>query len=202
MVLEVVTSKPLPGLYTNTRLVTLCSLYSAHTLRPSDVQEHLAPALAAWQVGDVGVARERLSDVPAGLNLSDLDEAITGLADGLADGVCALCLTLGADNVGLALLLGLLDDEAGALGVLLGNLLLLDGLGELLAESHVRDGDVLEGNVELGGAAGEVGTNTLRDGLALGDELGGVKLGNYGLEDLVADGGQNTLVVVDAEVLG
>lgn len=65
----------------------------------------------------------------------------------------------------------------------------------------MRDGDVLEGDVELGGAAGEVGADALGDSLALGDELGGVELGDDGFEDFVADGGENTLVVVGAEVL-
>lgn len=63
------------------------------------------------------------------------------------------------------------------------------------------DGHVLEGNVELGGAAGEVVADALGDGLSLGDELGGVELGDDGLEDLVADGGEDALVVVGAEVL-
>ena len=100
-----------------------------------------------------------------------------------------------------AALLGALDDEAGALGVLLGDLLLLDGLGELLAEGHVGDGDVLEGNVELGGAAGEVAADALGDGLTLGDELGGVELGDDSFQDFVSDGGEDTLVVVGTKVL-
>jgi hypothetical protein len=41
----------------------------------------------------------------------------------------------------------------------------------------------------------------LGDGVALGYELGGVELGDDGLEDLVSDGGEDTLVVVGAEVL-
>ena len=36
---------------------------------------------------------------------------------------------------------------------------------------------------------------------ALGDELGGVELGDDGFEDFVADGGEDALVVVLAEVL-
>lgn len=65
----------------------------------------------------------------------------------------------------------------------------------------MRDGDVLEGNVELGGALAEVGADALGDGLALGDELGRVELGDDGLEDLVSDGGEDSLIVVLAEVL-
>jgi hypothetical protein len=65
----------------------------------------------------------------------------------------------------------------------------------------VGDGDVLEGNVELAGALEQVGADLVGDGLALGDELGGVELGDDGLEDLVTDGGEDTLIVVEAEVL-
>jgi hypothetical protein len=65
----------------------------------------------------------------------------------------------------------------------------------------VGDGDVLEGNVELAGALEQVCADFVGDGLALGDELGGVELGDNGLEDFVADGGEDTLIVVEAEVL-
>jgi hypothetical protein len=65
----------------------------------------------------------------------------------------------------------------------------------------VRDGDVLEGNVELGGATRQVAADALGDGLALGDELGGVELGDDGLEDFVADGGEDSFVIVCAEIL-
>jgi len=65
----------------------------------------------------------------------------------------------------------------------------------------VRDGHILESDVELGGAAGELASDALGDGLSLGDELGGVKLRDDGLEDFVADGRQDSLIVVDTEVL-
>ena len=41
------------------------------------------------------------------------------------------------------------DDVGLALGLLLGDLLLLDGATELLAEDEVRDRDVVENNVEV-----------------------------------------------------
>ena len=65
----------------------------------------------------------------------------------------------------------------------------------------MRDGDVLERDVELGGAAEEVGPDAGGDGLALRDEFGGVELGDDGFEDFVADGGEDALVVVETEVL-
>ena len=65
----------------------------------------------------------------------------------------------------------------------------------------MRDTDVFEGDVELAGAFQEVGADAVADGFALGDELGGVELGDDGFEDFVADGGEDALVVVLAEVL-
>ncbi|KUI62671.1 hypothetical protein VP1G_11385 [Cytospora mali] len=126
------------------------------------------------RLSDVRIARQRLRNLPARLNLSDLDQTIARLRDSLGDGVGTLGLSLGPDDVGLSLLLGLLDDEACPLGVLLRNLLLLDGLGELLAEGHVGDGHVLERDVELGRALQQVRPDALGHGLTLGDELGGI----------------------------
>jgi len=101
----------------------------------------------------------------------------------------------------LTFLLGALDDEAGTLSVLLGDLLLLDSLCELATEGHVGDGNILEGDVELSGALGEIGADALGDGLTLGDELGGIELSDDGLEDFVTDGREDTLIVVGTKVL-
>lgn len=58
------------------------------------------------------------------------------------------------------------------------------------------DGDVLQGDVELGGALQEIGADTVGDGFTLGDQLGGIELGDDSLEDFVSDGGENTLIIV------
>jgi hypothetical protein len=65
----------------------------------------------------------------------------------------------------------------------------------------VSNGDILEGNVEFSSTAGEIALDALGDGFTLGDELGGVELGDNGLEDFVTDGGEDSLVVVCTEVL-
>lgn len=75
-----------------------------------------------------------LTDIPCRLDLAELDESVSGLVEGGGDDGGSLSLSLGADDGGLALLLGLLDDELGTLGVLLRDLLLLDGRRELLSE--------------------------------------------------------------------
>lgn len=66
----------------------------------------------------------------------------------------------------------------------------------------MRDTDVFELDVELGGALHEVVADTIADGFTLGDEFGGVELRDDGFEDFVADGREDALIVVLAEVLG
>ena len=153
-------------------------------------------ALPTRQVRHVGVSGQRLGNLLASIDLTNLDQAATSLSNSLADDLGTLGFTLSADNVRLPLLLGTLDDESCPFGVLLGDLLLLNGAGELLAEGHVGDGDVLEGDVELGGAAGEVVADAVGDGFTLGDELGGVELGDDRLEDFISNGGEDTFIVV------
>ena len=63
------------------------------------------------------------------------------------------------------------------------------------------DGNILEGDVELVGALEQVCADLVGDGLTLGDELGGIELRDDGLENLVSDRRQDTLVVVEAEIL-
>jgi hypothetical protein len=65
----------------------------------------------------------------------------------------------------------------------------------------VCDGHVFEGDVELVGALEQVGANSVADGFALRDEFCGVELGDDGFEDFVANGGEDALVVVEAEIL-
>jgi hypothetical protein len=65
----------------------------------------------------------------------------------------------------------------------------------------VRDADVFELDVEFRRAFHEVVPDAVADCFALGDELGGVELGDDGFEDFVADAGEDALVVVLAEVL-
>jgi hypothetical protein len=126
-------------------------------------------ALPTRQVCHVGVIGQCLSNLLASIDLTDLNQATTSLGNRLADNLSTLGFTLGADNVSLTLLLGTLDDESRSLGVLLGDLLLLDGAGEFLAEGHVGDGDVLEGDVELRCALEQVVADSVGDGFTLGD---------------------------------
>jgi hypothetical protein len=153
-------------------------------------------SFSTGQISDVRVPGQSLGDVFAGLDATNLDETATGLGYGLADNFGTLGFTLSADDVSLALLLGTLDNETGPLGVLLGDLLLLDGSCELLSEGHVGDGNILEGDVELSGTLHKVGTDAVGDSFTLRDEFGGVELGHDCLQDFVTDGGEDTLIVI------
>ena len=137
-----------------------------------------------------------MCNLPTCLDLSNLNQAVSSLRYRLADDLCALCFSFGSDDVRLPLLLCPLDDESCPFRILLGDLLLLDGTGEFSTEGHVRNGNVFEGDVELLSSAEEIGTDTVRDSFSLRDELGGVELSDDGFEDFIADGGEDTLVVI------
>ena len=180
---------------------------TAHLSRTPQPEQEIALPVATLsaattrQVSDIRVIRQHLRNILLRLDATDLDQAISALRHRLRNDIRRLALALGADDVRLALLLRLLDNEARPFRLLLRDLLLFDGFGELPPERHVRDTHVFESNVELGGAKGQVGADAVRHGFALGDELGGVELGDDGFEHFVADGGEHALVVVLAEIL-
>jgi hypothetical protein len=187
---------------------SFCFLYRSNQgLAPQTKQETASSTLtilllsAAGQVGYIGIAGKDLGNVLLGLNATDLNQTIATLGYCLRNGICCLCFSLGADDICLPLLLCFFDYESSALGLLLGNLLLLDGLGEFSAKSHVGDGNILQGDVELGCALHQVGLNSSRDGFSLGDELGGVELSHDGFEDFIANGWKHTLIVILTKVL-
>ena len=162
------------------------------------------PAVAiatTGQICHIRVIRQHLRHILLRLNSPDLNQAISTLRYRLGDDLRRLTLSLCSDDVRLPLLLRLLHYEPTSLRVLLRDLLLFDGAGEFLAEGHMRDGDVFEGDVEFGGALEEVGADAIANGFTLSDEFGGVKLGHDGFEDFVADGGEDTFIVVLAEIL-
>jgi len=65
----------------------------------------------------------------------------------------------------------------------------------------VRDGDVIKNNVEILRAADETVADESGYLRTVGEELISVELRDDGLENLVADGRQNLLIVLEAEVL-
>jgi hypothetical protein len=65
----------------------------------------------------------------------------------------------------------------------------------------VGDGYIFQGDVELLRTLQQIASNSIGDGLSLGDELGGVELGDDGFEDFVSDGGQDSFVVVLTQIL-
>ena len=63
------------------------------------------------------------------------------------------------------------------------------------------DGDIFECYVKFLGTLEEIGSDAVADCFTLGDQFCGVKLGNDGFEDFVADGGEDSFIVILAEVL-
>lgn len=77
-----------------------------------------------------------LRNISGILDTSELDVTLA-LLDGVTDKFGGAGFTLGSDDGGLFLLAGLVDEEGGSLGFLLGNLLGFDGSGELRRECEV-----------------------------------------------------------------
>lgn len=65
----------------------------------------------------------------------------------------------------------------------------------------MSDRYILESDVEFLCTLKQIGADPVADCFALGNELGGVELGDDGFEDFVANGGENTLVVILAKIL-
>jgi hypothetical protein len=91
------------------------------------------------EVDLVGALLQDLGDVAGVLELAQVDVGAR-LLDGVTDELGGAGLTLCADDGGLLLLAGLVDDEGGALGFLLGDLLGFYGGGEFGGEGEVLGG--------------------------------------------------------------
>ena len=137
--------------------------------QPRPLPSFLPTLAPTGQIRDVRIPRQRLRNLPARLNPSNHNQAVPRPRHGPRNRLCALGLPLRPDHIRLPFLLRLLDDEAAPFGILLRDLLLLDGAGEFFAEGHVRDGDVFEGDVEFRGALQQVGPDARGDGLPLRD---------------------------------
>eukprot|EP00128_Syssomonas_multiformis_P016046 Colp12_sorted_trinity150504_noHs@1748 len=162
-------------------------------LRGGDVHKHV---VATREVHNVPGLGKGAGNFLRGIDLTELNETLASLLKGLGNHLGSLGITLSADDVGKLLLLGLLDNEAGTLSLLLGNLLLLDGLSELTTEGEVGNGHIIKSNVELVGTTDQSITTALGDEVSLCDELTSIKLSHHGLEDFHTNGGEHTLIEV------
>mgnify|MGYP000212119544 FL=1 len=82
---------------------------------------------------------------------------------------------------------GLVDQELGSFSLLLCDLFLLNGLGELWPEVQVRDRDVIEHDVKVLAPVCQTVPDLLRNLLSLRQELRGIVASDDRLEDLVGD---------------
>jgi hypothetical protein len=88
------------------------------------------------QVDLVARVLQNLGNIPGVLKLSEINVR-AALLDGVTNQLGRAGLTLRADDGGLLLLAGLVDDEGGALGFLLGDLLGFNGSGKFGGEGEV-----------------------------------------------------------------
>ena len=118
-------------------------------VRQPQEQVRAAALAARRQVRDAARARQRLRDLLRGVDAPHFNEARAALLEGPRDDLGGGGLALGADDRGLFFLFRFGHNISLALGFLLGDLLLLDGATELLAEDQMRDRDVVEDDVEV-----------------------------------------------------
>ena len=156
--------------------------------------------IVCLEINSVLRLRHGSSDVLGGANLSKFQVAWI-ILQSLAQQTSSLGLSLGLHDFAETLLLGPINDKSGSLSLLLRNLLGLDGGGILSAECQFRDRHVVENDVEISGSVGELLSDEQRDLLTLRDELGGVEFCDDALQNLVADGWQDSLVEVGAQKL-
>ena len=112
-------------------------------VRQPEEQVRAAALAARRQVRHAARARQRLRDLLRGVDAPHLNEARAALLEGPTNNLGGRGLALGADDARLFFLFGLGNNISLALGLLLGDLLLLDGAAELLAEDEMRDRDVI-----------------------------------------------------------
>jgi hypothetical protein len=142
-----------------------------------------------------------LSDVRCSFDLANSDKARTSLRNSLSNELGTLGLTLSAKDVGLCDFFVLENNELSTFGHLLSNLLLLDRGHELGGELKVSDGNIVENDGVLKSAFRKLFTDLHGDLLTLGDELLSIVLGNGRLQNFVTNGGDNSFIVVFADVI-
>lgn len=97
---------------------------------------HIQAQSSAVQIHLILAPLQDLRNGPRVLELPEID-VTPALLDSFADELCRASFTLCADDRGLFLLAGFVDDEGGALGFLLRYLLGFDGGGEFRGEGEV-----------------------------------------------------------------
>ena len=112
-------------------------------VRQPEEQVRAAALAARRQVRHAARPRQRLRDLLRGVDAPHFNEARAALLQRSGDDLGGGGLALGADDRGLFFLFRFGHNISLALGLLLGDLLLLDGPTELLAEDEMRDRDII-----------------------------------------------------------
>ncbi|GMR52805.1 hypothetical protein PMAYCL1PPCAC_22999 [Pristionchus mayeri] len=165
-----------------------------------DLVEVKKGALVAGKVSDILGLGHTLSDLLGSLDLTELDQRISGTLEGVREKLGSLGVSLSSSDGSNLHLLGLLYEVLSLLGLLLSHLLHFDGLSELATEAEAHDGDVVEKKTELGSTLTEGVRDLLGDLLTLSDHVLSVETYHDGLKHFIGDRGQNTLGVVKTDV--
>jgi hypothetical protein len=112
------------------------SLFPGRLVRGSFVAGRLRHVQAQPGGIQIDLVLTLLQDLSHALRVLELPQVDIGsrLLNGLTDELCGSSFTLGANDGGLLLLAGFVDDEGGPLGFLLGDLLGFYGGGEFGGE--------------------------------------------------------------------
>merc|ERR1711939_772900 len=166
----------------------------------ADGAEQVEHEHVAAQVHLVLRVGQGASNVSRGFDGLELE--VVGIRlNSLTDHPGRLGITLSPDDDTALVLQSLLHNELGALRLLLGDLLGLNGSGILAAEAEVSDRHIIEIDEEVGSTLPKTVLNHAAHQLSLCDELRSVEAGHDALEDFIHDGRQNSLIVISAELL-
>lgn len=159
-------SRPPPDLQTMGEPKTHQNSCPQQFLWPQTKQEipaasAIPTAVSSWQICYIRIVCHHLCNILLSFDSPDPNQTLTTLRHRFANCLRSLGFSLGSNDVSLSFLLRLFHNEPRPFGFLLSNLLVLDCSCELFAESHVGDGDVFEGDVELLGTFEQFGADAL-----------------------------------------
>ena len=171
-----------------------------HTLVGSRVAHDVEQQRVGGEVYAVVRSCDGGSNILSGGDTTQLNE--TGIVlHSLTDQTSRSGFSLCANDGGFLVLLRLLHHILGTLGLLLGDLLGFDGVGELASEGQIDNGHIIDDDSELATALDQVTLDQTAHLLSLRQKGRGVELGNHLLQHFVHNGRHHTLVPVYTHTL-
>ena len=144
------------------------------------------------------------------INTTNFNDTRTRLLQSIANQSSSFGFTFSGNNGGLQFtrskskydlfLFGTSDDELGLFSALQSNLLLFNGIVEVLAESKMGDGDIIELDVVFISTLFQQFRNTLRDLFSFCEQLFSIILSNDGLHDFITQGRKDTVAEIRTDL--